>query len=189
MDRNREILGIFLIILGALFLLANNKVGLSWSALWPIYPLLLGIFLLRLYATQKRPDQLFWGLFVAQLAVFFFFFSSGLVSWDAIERIWPLFLLILATSLIAFSSVGDRPHSELVVGLLILAGAVAAFLVSSGTFQPRMSRYLVRFWPLVLIAAGVLIFLRARREREPPPTLAPADEAWQPPSTDNQADT
>ena len=56
-NRNQEIFGIFLALLGLLFLLVNNKLlWFGWEVLWPAIPFLLGLFLLRLFAANGFLD-------------------------------------------------------------------------------------------------------------------------------------
>lgn len=164
-NRNQKALGVFLIVLGVLFLLVSNRLlWFGWDVLWPTFPLLVGLFLLRVFANRRKPRQLFWGALLAQFGVFFFLFSTHILAWEAMSTLWPAFPLMVGLSLIALSGVGEQAPSSLVVGLAFVVFAIVSFFAESGAIHSRLSEPLVRIWPLVLVGAGILIFLRARRE-------------------------
>jgi len=158
-------LGIFLISLGALFLLLNNGLlWFGWEAVWPIFPALVGLFLLKVFVGRRKPRQLFTGVFLLLIGVFFFCFTLGIFSWEKMSVLWPTFPLILGASLLALAGVGRHTSSALVVGLAMILFSVLAYMSTSGAIRPRISEPLSRLWPLVLVAAGVLVYLRARKE-------------------------
>ena len=114
-SRNREILGIFLAGLGLLFLLVNNGLlWFGWEAIWPLFPLIGGLFLLKVYASGRLPGQLFAGLVLTGLGAFFFVFSTGMIPWGDMRILWPFFPLIAGLGLLALGATGDRPGSALV---------------------------------------------------------------------------
>lgn len=181
--RQQEIFGIFLAVLGMLFLLVNNNLlWFGWDALWPTIPFLIGLFLLRIYTRRRKPRQLFLGTFLLQFGVFFFLFSAGILGWETMEKLWPTIPLMLGISLFALSAAGTEAPS-LVFGIVLVVFAVVSFLAESEVIEPRISQPFVRVWPLALVGAGVLIYLRGKRgrleppqpEEEPPPdsTLEP----------------
>lgn len=180
-DKNQEIFGIFLAVLGTLFLLVNNHLlWFGWDALWPTIPFLVGVFLLRVFAARRKPRQLFVGAFLVQFGLFFFLFSSGAVPWEAMDKLWPTVPLIFGISFLSICGVVEPAASPLVFGLLFVIFAIVSYLAASGAIESRMSQPVVRIWPLFLIAAGVLVFLRARRERlsgSPPETDGPGGAA------------
>ncbi len=164
--RNQEWLGIFIGGLGLLFLLVNNGLlWFGWEAVWPAFPLLIGVFLLKIFATRQGPGQLFFGLFMTGLGIFLFLFSTGMLQWDMMGTLWPMFFLITGVSSLALAATGERPLPALVVGLVVVITGVVGFLATSGRLGSRTVVPLVRLWPLVLVVAGALIYLRARGER------------------------
>ncbi len=160
-------LGIFLIALGVLFLLLNNGLlWFGWEAVWPIFPLLIGLFLLKVFVGRRKPRQLFTGVFLLLLSLFFFSFTLGIFPWEKMFALWPTFPLIIGVSLLALAGVGRHTSSALVVGLAMILFSVLAYMSAGGAIRPRISEPLSRLWPLVLVAAGALVFLRARKEAE-----------------------
>lgn len=164
--RNQEWLGIFIGALGLLFLLVNNGLlWFGWEAVWPTFPLLIGVFLLKIYATRRGPGQLFFGLLMTGFGIFLFVFSTGILDWDAMKTLWPMFFLIAGISALALAATGDRPHPALIAGLVVVITGIVGFLATSGHLGSRATAPLVRLWPLVLVVAGALIYFRARGER------------------------
>jgi len=164
--RNQEWLGIFIGALGLLFLLVNNGLlWFGWEAVWPAFPLLIGVFLLKIYVTRRGPGQLFFGLLMTGFGIFLFLFSTGILHWHAMKTLWPMFFLITGISALALSATGDRPLPALIVGLVVVITGIVGFLATSGRLGSRAIAPLVRLWPLVLLVAGALIYFRARGER------------------------
>jgi len=164
--RNPEAFGVFLAFLGVLFLLVNNNfVWFGWDALWPLIPFLLGVLMLRDYRARHNPRQLFRGTLLFMFGVFFFLFSSGVLSWEAMHKLWPTIPLIIGIALLVHSISGAEEGPPMVFGIVLVAFAVVSYLAYSEVIEPRISEPFVRVWPLVLVGAGVLIYLRGRRER------------------------
>jgi hypothetical protein len=164
-NRNSEVFGIFLAILGVLFLLVNNNlVWFGWDALWPLVPFLIGVIMLRDYRARRNPRQLFRGTLLVQFGVFFFLFSSGIFSWDLMQKLWPTIPLIIGISLFVLSAAGVEAP-PIIFGVVLVVFAIVSYLAYSDVIEPRISEPFVRIWPLALVAAGALIYLRGKRER------------------------
>jgi GAF domain-containing protein len=165
-NRNREFFGAFLILLGVLFLLVNNDlIWFGWEAIWPILLFLLGLFTLRMYAVRKRPGKLFGGVFFTLLGIFLFVFSSGILDWSRLDTLWPTFLLVPGIALISVAVVKERSSTPFVGGVFLLVFSVVFYVTHGSEVMDRVFTPLARLWPLVLILSGLLVFLRARRER------------------------
>ena len=158
--------GIFLVVLGLLFFLANNNLFIGWDSIWPIFPFLFGVFLLRLYRVRRKPQQLFVGTFLTLMGIFFFLFATGSLDWWQMDTLWPAFPLIFGVSLLVLSSVGDRPTFSLVMGVGFLAFSAIFFMIEAGKIASRVAEPVARIWPLVLVGAGILIILRRKRGEE-----------------------
>ncbi len=189
-SKHRELLGLFIAILGALFLLVSNSLlWFGWVEIWPVLPFLVGVFWLRMYTVRKKPRQMFLGMFLALFGIFFFLFSSGILPWASMTTLWPLIRMIVGVSLLAVSGVIHPAHSTLLTGLVFTLFAVVSLLIVTEVIGGRISQPLIRLWPLVLMGAGALIYLRARREgqdRMPPLRVEPSSP---PPSRPTQTKT
>lgn len=165
-NRSQEIFGIFLAVLGVLFLLVNNNLlWFGWQELWPTLVFLIGLFLVRVYTRRNKPQQLFVGLLLLQFGAFFFLFTTGILSWEKMDVLWPTLPLMLGISLLALSLAGEHTAPAVVFGLVVIIFATVAYLGETDVISPRLSGPFVRVWPLVLVLAGILIYLRAKRER------------------------
>ena len=162
--KGKKALGIFLIALGAFFLLLNSGLlWFGWGVVWPLFPLLAGVLVMRFYAVSRRPGELLLGLVLTQLGLFFFVFTVGAVPWSAMSMLWPFLILVPGMACLAVAVTGRQRVSALIVGLVAIAVSVAGFWAGlegagSGVLTP-----LVRLWPVTLVVAGIMIYMRARR--------------------------
>lgn len=151
------------LVLGGGWLLARN-LGLPLpplERLWPAAPLLLGGLILVQAAARGRRDEagVFTGAALCLLGAGAFAFTLGPLrwSWDAW---WPALLLAAAGAYLAQWLVRPRAWSRLAAALLLgLVGGLAL----SGT-QGWLARAwladLARWWPAVLILAGLALLGR-----------------------------
>ena len=161
--RNKEVLGILLALVGLLFLLVSNGLlWFGWGAVWPLFLVLAGGFLLKIFSDRKNPDQLFGGIMLLFLGLFFMMFTTGLRSWDAMTSLWPTIPMIAGISLLAMAVLKKQAAVPLVGGIVLIGIAISCYLYTAGTISPRVATPFIRLWPLVLIASGVLIYLRSR---------------------------
>jgi len=179
---SKQILGVIMIVVGVLFLLANfNMPVIKWSLLWPVFLLLLGGFLLRMVASRKNAEALFGGLLSSFLGFFFLLFTTGILEWSRMSSLWPVFPLMGGISLLAVSGIKKEATGEVVVGTAAIVFSVLSFLYAAGLKESSVVKTFVRFWPLVLVAAGAVVFLKARREGAHRETTPSDDKASGPP--------
>jgi hypothetical protein len=164
-NRNSELFGIFLTVLGVLFLLVNNHlVWFGWAALWPTIPLLIGAFILRDYYARRSPGQLLIGSLLTLFGIFFFLFSSGILSWHSMNTLWPTIPLLIGISLLILSAARSEAP-PVIFGVVLVAFAIVSYLAAGEVIERRISEPFIRVWPLALVGAGILIYLRGKRER------------------------
>ncbi len=167
--QNKQVLGVVLILIGILFLLVSNHVLLDWSDVWPLFPLLGGIFLLKLYPFRKQSEVLFAGLTFFLIGLFFLVFTFGMLSWEDMANLWPTFPLIAGISLLAVAGTRKHATGSLIVGIAAVLFALVGYLHAGGAISPRVAAPFVRMWPLILIVMGLVVYLRARQEEREPP--------------------
>jgi putative methionine-R-sulfoxide reductase with GAF domain len=176
--RNKEVLGIVLALVGLLFLLvSNNLLWFGWSAVWPLFLVLTGGFLLRIFADKKNPDSLFGGLIFLFLGFFFLIFTTGIRPWNAMAALWPAIPMIAGIALLALAVMKKHATAPLVIGVVLVGLSIACFMYTAGTIGSHIAVPFIRLWPLVLIASGVLIFLRSRDGRRETDIAAVVPEA------------
>jgi GAF domain-containing protein len=169
-DRRRKLVGISLITVGALFLMVSNGILLGWEHVWPLFPIAAGIMFLRNYARRPAPWLVFTGLTTALCGLFFFCFSTGIFSWPQLATMWPMFPLIVGLSFVGEALV-NRDNSPLVIiGSTIILFSAVAFLLESGSVTSRVAAPFIRFWPLALVLAGVVL-LKTSPKKKPDPDM------------------
>ena len=174
MKRRSIFPAIVLILLGLWFLAGNLGIRLpNIEQLWPIFPLGGGLLLMGSYLFDRRdPGLLFVGLAATLVGAFFFLFTlpvplpvDGMregVRWDAMDKLWPAFVIIGGLSFIALFLAKSR-HDWAVFSLgatAVVVGCVA-FLFTFGWLERDLGRKLAQLWPVLLILAGAAALLQA----------------------------
>jgi len=156
---------VVLIGLGLWFLLRNLGVSLpDWGELWPVILVFGGAAALwQYFSGQKQdPGQIFWGLAVLGVGVFFLLITLnfrlpalGRIGWDDMAWLWPAFLLIGGVAFAGqFVLGGFREPFLLLLAVLLLAIGVLAFAFTLGFLSRTLGQRLLKFWPLILILVG-----------------------------------
>ena len=140
--------GIFLIVIGSIFLLGNvSRVGME--TIWPIFPLAVGLaFWVAFFYDRKNFGLLMPGSIL--LVVSLLFFYCNFIGWWHMETLWPIFILAPAVGFFAMYFGGAKDQ-----GLLIPAGILSAL----GIIFLFVSSGLGDYWPVFLIVAGILIIV------------------------------
>lgn len=185
-EPHKQALGVVLIIVGFLFLLVSNHLILGWEDVWPLFPLLGGIFFLKLSSARKDSEIVFIGMALLLLGVFFLCFTFGVLEWDNMHTLWPTFPLIGGVSFLAVAVTRRKSSSPFVVGIVALLLAFLGYFYTGGAISSRVAEPFVRLWPLLLIVIGIVVFLRARAQEEydAKQEIASPLVAGQPPQTD-----
>jgi hypothetical protein len=160
-ERKRKLTGLGLIVVGLLFLLVTNGVLIGWRHIWPLFPVAGGVLLLRTFRVSRSANQLFAGLVGIILGAFLLLFSVGILAWSTMETLWPTIPVVVGGSMLASRIArGERGSVILEVGVVVFG--VLAFLFTADVVSPRVATPFVRFWPVVLILAGIaMLRLRA----------------------------
>jgi len=159
--RKRRSIAITLIALGVLFLMVSNKILLGWVHIWPIFPIGAGMLFLRAWSSRGRREGtwfLFTGSTLSLLGLFLLLFSTGILDWAKLDTLWPVFPLIAGMGFLAESAVSPNGTPSLITGSAIIIFTLVAFFVETEFVNPRVAAPFVRFWPLALILAGVVLW-------------------------------
>jgi phosphatidylserine synthase len=165
------VIGILLIVLGAIWLVAQFFGGDVINNFWPLFLVVGGlIFYAAYYLRREKPPGyeglLFPGTYLMVLGILFILMN--LIGWQAMRFFWPTFLFGIVISLGAMYKFGnvDSPQqkSDLISAIRVLTIiSVVLYLIAIGGLKT---------WPLILIIIGVVILYRAFRSRPKykPPT-------------------
>jgi len=180
-DRKRKLTGAGLIVIGALFLLVSNNIWLGWGNVWPLFPILAGMLFLRVYAGSKSPEMLFGGVATLLMGVFLLLFSLNIFPWSRMDVLWPVIPGIAGAALLGVAA-QQRGTGSLMTGVIVILFAFLGLLHVTGVIDQRVIAPFVRLWPLVLVAAGIVL-LRTRPAGEDADMKAVREMIGQPEET------
>ncbi len=168
--RGAIIPGLLLILLGGWFLADNLGAPLpNLGDLWPAFPLFFGLaFLIQFFTGGRRDDGLiFVGVGGALVGAFFFAFTLGPLEWAQMGTFWPVFILIGSAAFFGQWLARPRNLGLLIPAIIALVVGGVFLLGNAGALSPAMREQLIKFWPVLLIFAGLLTlagyFFRAPR--------------------------
>ncbi|MDQ2086475.1 hypothetical protein RBH29_08540 [Herbivorax sp. ANBcel31] len=153
MKKNNPILGIALVLIGALLLAAYyfDTDIFSMSNLWPLIVLGLGItFEVSYFIKRKDPGILVPGGILTTLGLLFLF--ETFTNWEFSARTWPVYLLAVAIGLFQLYLFGGREKGLLIPVAILSAVAMTAYLDIG------------RIIPVALIAVGVYFIFSKNSE-------------------------
>jgi hypothetical protein len=149
-----------LVWIGVYFALAQLGVDVPGiEQVWPILPVIGGLFFYLGFLVNPRAYGLvFPGTLFFLCGLFFLPFSLGLLEWESMERLWPVFPLIMGLAFVALwmANLGRVLGLLIPAGLFLSAGMVGLAL----TLTPLSGVVQTIGWPIALLAAGgaVLMF-------------------------------
>ena len=154
--------GLALIAVGCWFLLRTLGFPLpGLGQMWPIFPMLVGIaiFIGWLFTPDKQANH---GMMIPAtinvlIGLFFFSFTLGLLSWDNMGVLWPVFPLIVGIAFFVAWVFSLFTAWALLIpaGITSTVGIVGLGVTLSA--QSGLLRLVLRFWPVALIGLGVLV--------------------------------
>ncbi len=163
---SRFLPGLVLILLGAWILARNLGVSLpAVDALWPLFPIIFGLWLLYRYFRGERrdPDAVSGGVLFVLAGCFFFLFTWGRWPWSAMGTYWPVFILIAGVAGLAEWLAQPARRGQLLSALIALIVGGVALIITAGGLDPALRDKLINLWPILIIAAGVGVLIERRR--------------------------
>lgn len=148
------IIGACLIGIGLLFL-ANNLFYIDGELLWPLIFLALALIMGGSYLSNREKNcgtLVPFGIFVVLWAVFQF---CAVFGWEHMDLLWPSF--IFAPGFGLFLLYLHKQDKGLLIPVTVLVGMSFIFFIAQSEWA--------RYWPLMLIAGGVILVLHSLRGR------------------------
>lgn len=169
MDRfkNPKVTGMLLLVLGVLFLFVSNGILVGWNDVWPLLLIIGGTLFMRVYRRKPSPELMFSGVTSILLGIVLFLFTAGFVGWEAMDKMWPAVPLAAGIGLVASSLAREQGAGTMMIGLGVIVFCILALIYEAGKINPRVAGPIVRFWPLVLIIAGGILYRRGMTEDRP----------------------
>jgi hypothetical protein len=147
------ITGMALITIGAIFLLPNFT-SLTLRDLWPILMFGPGIlFFAGFLSDRNNYGLLMPGSILTTYGLLFL--TCSIFGWEEMELLWPAFILGPGAGFLLMYFFGKKELGLLIPGAIFSTLALLFFF--------HTTRY-GEFWPLIIIAAGVLLILNSRKK-------------------------
>lgn len=159
-QRNRTLIGAWLVVWGLVLLMVSNHVLIGWDNLWPCVLIITGVVMLRVFQSRLTFGVVFAAAWAILLGAFLTAFSSGLVHWGVLRTWWPAIPFIIGTSFIIASASVPRNNAGSVIGALVIFMSTASFLYEKGTISERVASPFLRFWPFVFVLSGFILMRR-----------------------------
>lgn len=161
-NRTTLILGILLILAGIYFVLVNavpgfaDLVNITFS--WPLIVMLVGAGLLVLGLLSGTPDMAVPAFIVAGIGGILYY-QNMTGNWGSWAYLWTLIPGFSGLGMLAAWLLGDRKKNSLRSSLDAIGTSLVLFVVFGAIFGAFKN--LGPYWPVLLIAAGVLVGARA----------------------------
>jgi hypothetical protein len=166
--RSSIIVGIILILVGVLFLLAqlfpSLAINLNISQQWPLIIVSVGGLLL-LSALLGTPSLAIPGSIVAGIGGILYV-QNLTNTWDSWAYIWTLIPGFVGIGMLISGLLGHRRRSMWREGSRLLLISFVLFFVFAAFFNGLGS--FGRYWPVLLIVAGLWMVWPRRRSNRPP---------------------
>lgn len=150
--------GLILLSLGGFFLAERfGAMAFDIERAWPAILIVVGSVLLLSAPFRGGAAKVLPGLINVFLGFFFLLFTQGVVDWDRLEALWPVFPLIVGIAFAGtfLASLGRKPGLLVPSAICCAVGTVGlAFTVTPlGGFLTFLG------WPMILLSLGSLFVL------------------------------
>lgn len=145
------IIGLGLIILGAIFLFENfGYIEFDFQVMWPLLLILGGLsFWIGYFRSRQDYGLLMPGTILIVYGLMFWF--CAIEGWWNLEYLWPGFMLAPGLGFVFMYLFGRKEKGLLIpAGILIGMSAIFAFRYTT----------VLRFWPVVLIGIGIYLIYK-----------------------------
>jgi hypothetical protein len=153
------IVGVISLLFGLSLLLKTTGYLSGLLSLWPVLLVLLGMSLLyRVFFKGGYESYVFAGLFLVLVGAFILILNTG--AFDAgFRQIWPLFMLFAGVSLFAYGMKrkGNAQARMIIPSVAIIFLSLIFLLFSLRIVSMSFRRFVVTWWPVILVAAGVVL--------------------------------
>jgi hypothetical protein len=162
MKRSRIAWGLILILLGAGFLVYQLFPDVFAGLSWPWLLLAVGGIFVVMSLLTRTGGTLIPGLVLLGVGgILLYQTSTG--NWASWSYLWPLMPGLVGLGLLLGSVIDPEMRPARGVGIVMLAASLALGAIFAGLFG--LSPQILRFWPVLLIVVGAIVFFRAMRPR------------------------
>jgi hypothetical protein len=154
--RSSLALGVVLIVLGGIFLATQLIPGLGLILSWPWIVIGVGVLLLLLGLLVGAPDMAIPACIVGGIGGILYY-QNLTGDWTSWSYMWALIPAFVGLGMVVAAVLGGRSRYAYREGLRTVLVGVVLFLVF-GSFFGAFT-WLGAYWPLLLVAAGLLILI------------------------------
>lgn len=149
--------GILLILFGVVALVSNFMPEQFKLLSWPFFIISVGVIFILAAIMSKMGGLVVPGMIVAGIGGIFYYqrIASDYASW---AYLWALIPAFVGLGIILSGLIDHNLRATLTGGLILIGISLALFFVFGGSFG--LNEEIVRYWPTLLIAWGVIILLR-----------------------------
>ena len=164
--RSTLVIGILLVLVGAYFILGNlvpsfnNWINITYS--WPLIVIAVGVGLLVLGLLVGSPDMAIPAVIVGGIGGILYYQNlSG--NWGSWAYLWTLIPGFSGIGMSLAYLLGSRGEHSIRSALDTIGTSLVMFVIFGAFFGAF--KMLGDYWPLLLVAAGVLLALRSLIKR------------------------
>jgi hypothetical protein len=155
------VVGIILVILGAVLLLWRLGLLPPLGILWPLPILILGLLFLYMgFVLQMRSRHLLVGMFLTLLGAFFLLYNTVLSNTN-LAKIWPVFMMIAGVSIVPYG-LRQKRYTRISITIPAIAITVLALFFlpfSLGIMPENFTAFVLTWWPVLVVLGGGLLIL------------------------------
>jgi len=156
------ILGVFIFIIGSIFLLWRLEFLPSFNALWPLPLIIVGLFILYMvFFHNYREIYIILGM-VLSLGGLFFLLVNTVLTEKGLGKIWPAFMLITGVSLLpyAFRKKKERYKIAIIIpSISIIILSCIFFLFSLDIMKLTFHDFVSLWWPVLIMILGISLVI------------------------------
>ena len=162
MKRESVVWGLILILIGLGFLAYQMFPGIFAGFAWPWLLVALGGIFVLMSLVTRTGGTLVPGTILLGLGAIFLY-QTRTNNWESWAYLWPAMPGLAGLGLFLGSLIDREMRPARGVGLIMMAAALVLFAVFGGLFG--LTPEILRFWPVILIVVGAIVFFRALRPR------------------------
>lgn len=174
-QRSGLVMGIFLILLGGLFLAWQlgwlGTFNLNWRFSWPLIVIGVGVLILVLGLASGEPDSAIPAVIVGGIGGILYW-QNATNSWASWSYIWALIPGLVGVGMLCSWLLGNRKRgliSEATNTILVSLVLFAIFGSFFGAFNGLGE--IQKYWPLLLVLIGLYVLVRGFVENRNRPQL------------------